>query len=504
MLKIEFRTAEKLNLDRLLSESGLPFSLEKESTANGRVRYFDTFDWRLFAKQLALAKNGRKWELHNLSQNEVIAAETLTGSPKFSEDFPDGDLRRKIAPLLEMRALQLRGDVHIETSSFRVLNSMEKTIARLSINKLLTNAESKPVYHLTMVGLRGYDEAFNHLSNAVADHPSIETSNSAFEAIMAAAGQQPGEYSGKLQLNLRQEMTALDAAREIFGQLLDIIRQNEQGTVGDIDSEFLHDFRVAIRRTRSGLSQIRGIFPPDDVDKFKNAFADLQRQTNDLRDLDVYLMDAPTYRQLLPEQLRPAIEPVFAHLQSERKKALRKVRRALNSSEYVELLNDWQRYLKYAQPEVAPNAVMPAVELAKQRIYKRYRRVIKDGKAIGTDSPDEQLHTLRIDCKKLRYLLEFFESLFPAGEVKQLIKQLKKLQDNLGKFNDLSVQIDTLYNWLNLFSKKGSGVQTVAAIGSLIGTLSERKRQMRATFHDTFAQFSSQEIRSQFKSLFAG
>ncbi|MCB0287108.1 MAG: hypothetical protein KDE57_10665, partial [Calditrichaeota bacterium] len=74
MLKIEFRTAEKLNLDRLLSESGLPFSLEKESTANGRVRYFDTFDWRLFAKQLALAKNGRKWELHNLSQNEVIAA----------------------------------------------------------------------------------------------------------------------------------------------------------------------------------------------------------------------------------------------------------------------------------------------------------------------------------------------------------------------------------------------------------------------------------------------
>ena len=53
---------------------------------------------------------------------------------------------------------------------------------------------------------------------------------------------------------------------------------------------------------------------------------------------------------------------------------------------------------------------------------------------------DEDLHNLRIDCKKLRYLLEFFTSLFPKTQMKLLIKQLKQLQDNLGDFNDLSVQ----------------------------------------------------------------
>ena len=42
---------------------------------------------------------------------------------------------------------------------------------------------------------------------------------------------------------------------------LQTLRINEDGVRKDLDSEFLHDFRVAVRRTRSALSQIKGVFP---------------------------------------------------------------------------------------------------------------------------------------------------------------------------------------------------------------------------------------------------
>jgi len=50
------------------------------------------------------------------------------------------------------------------------------------------------------------------------------------------------------------------------------------------------------------------------------------------------------------------------------------------------------------------------------------------------------IHQLRINCKKLRYLMEFFTLLLPPAEIKKLIRSLKMLQDNPGNFNDYSVQ----------------------------------------------------------------
>jgi len=46
---------------------------------------------------------------------------------------------------------------------------------------------------------------------------------------------------------------------------------------------------------------------------------------------------------------------------------------------------------------------------------------------------------MRIAGKKLRYLLEFFRSLYPRAEVDGSIGRLKRLQDLLGALNDRAV-----------------------------------------------------------------
>ena len=61
----------------------------------------------------------------------------------------------------------------------------------------------------------------------------------------------------------------------------------------------------------------------------------------------------------------------------------------------------------------APNAKLPVIDLACKRIYKKYRGVVKAGNLILENAEDEMLHVLRIHCKKLRYLMEFFPVCFP-------------------------------------------------------------------------------------------
>ena len=51
----------------------------------------------------------------------------------------------------------------------------------------------------------------------------------------------------------------------------------------------------------------------------------------------------------------------------------------------------------------------------------------------------DQLHALRIACKKFRYSIEVFESLFPDEAVRKYLSHLAELQDILGTLNDISV-----------------------------------------------------------------
>ncbi|WP_261341378.1 CHAD domain-containing protein [Candidatus Thiodictyon syntrophicum] len=83
-----------------------------------------------------------------------------------------------------------------------------------------------------------------------------------------------------------------------------------RGGDGDLDCEFLHDLRVATRRTRSALGQIRGVFPAPLAAHFKAEFAWLQEVTGPVRDLDVYLLEFDAYQRALPPALRPDLEPL--------------------------------------------------------------------------------------------------------------------------------------------------------------------------------------------------
>jgi CHAD domain-containing protein len=495
------------NLTQELSDN---FPIIEDLTATESLTFFDTFDWRLFNASLILNRSGNQYVLRQLKKtNNILQSQAVDSQPKFLWEFPEGALREQLEPIVQMRALLKLVEVELSSTSYRILNEEEKTVARITYESFKSkNGEElyPPVKQLCLKPVRGYAKPARKIEHHLRSMGLEPDQESFFHKVLATADKTPGDYSTKLDLKLDPRMRSDETTKFILRFLLQTMRRNEAGIKNDIDTEFLHDFRVAVRRTRSALSQIKGVFPEDITLRFKRDFADIGKFTGDLRDLDVYLLAEDTYKAMLPHSLRSDIDPLMNYLKQKRLTALQRVISELNSRKYADILHDWEAFLNEPAFDwpVAINAMIPIIDLARSRIYKKYRRILKRGKQILEEMEDERLHALRIECKKLRYLMEFFESLFPNKEITFLIKQVKKLQANLGDFNDLCVQEDYLQHIIGEMPLTDSTTKRVIlAIGCLIGTLQQERAVVKSHFAQTFAAFATPANKKLFKQLFA-
>jgi CHAD domain-containing protein len=198
---------------------------------------------------------------------------------------------------------------------------------------------------------------------------------------------------------------------------------------------------------------------------------------------------------------------LFDYLRKKRSEAFQKVIRGLKSKRVATVLKDWEVFLDTSSQDspAAANAGVPAITLARKRILKKYQSAVKAGNKISESTDDRTLHVLRIHCKKLRYLMEFFASLFHPETMTTLIEQLKRLQDNLGDFNDLRVQEEylmTVATQLPVTRTEGPG-KVFMAIGSLVGALAGDRKNVRNAFAQTFADFAAPANKELFQNLFA-
>jgi hypothetical protein len=95
------------------------------------------------------------------------------------------------------------------------------------------------------------------------------------------------------------------------------------------------------------------------------------------------------------------------------------------------------------QAQIIPLTPKAIVELTltqtlSTKLKKWHKRVISEG--LHFDKLDiEARHELRKRAKRLRYCLQFCESLLPENRLKQYRKSLAVVQDVLGEMNDLAV-----------------------------------------------------------------
>ncbi len=494
---------------KIISDLAKHYLLRQEQPTSKNVEIYDTFDWRLFEKSLVLYGSEGELILHRLSDYRVVQRTKVGSPPSFVWDFPDGGLKTLLTPIVEMRRLLKLTEIRSQSAVYRILNKEQKTVVRLNYEELRRANQARQrmlCVHLHVEPVRGYPRYYRTTVERLRNmgFAQIKPETIYFE-VLKESNETPGEYSSKLKAQLEPDMRSDEATKIVLRSLFRTMKVNEDYVGEDLDTEFLHDFRVAIRRTRVALSQIKGVFPVDTTKKFQRDFAMLGKLSNELRDLDVYLLKENTYRKMLPDSLRDEINPLFVFLKNKRSKVLGDVRKRLSSREYAKVLRTWEKFL--AEPPkglpTAPNATVPVLELARKRIHKRYTEILRSGAELLEEGNDERLHALRIECKKLRYLIEFFTSLFPGRKISLLIKELKTLQDNLGEFNDLCIQQAYLRKSVDeLPIADHQAKRTTLAIGSLIGNLDEQTKAVKGSFSEIFTRFASPANSELYHDLF--
>lgn len=488
--------------------------------------YYDTFDGLLHADGLSLMHEDGLLSVVERDTGVIRASAPMSAPTAnlFARDLPAGPLREALEPIVEVRALLPLARLHSREHPFSVLDDERKTVVRLALEEpALVNLNAEHPPHpadpahrppialrprVRVIGVRGYDKALERVREALvaelgfklADQPLVD------EAVRAAGGL-PGGRPSKISLPLAFEQRADAAAAAVLRALLEVVEANVPGSIDDIDSEFLHDFRVSIRRSRAVQRELKGVFPPGELATFRAEFRWLQRATGDSRDLDVHVLEFDDLRALVPEPMRGDLKGLLEVLRSRRATAHRELAETLRSDRATGLLSRWSGFLdglESLDESDRPDAARPIGAVAGERIRKVYKQMVSMGRAIDASSPAEEYHELRKKGKELRYLLELFGVvLYPEDIVKPMIRTLKALQDVLGRHQDREVQVALLRSLAPEVGGGSGGTDALLAMGALIARLSEDARAARSEFAGPFAEFASKEQRRLVKETFA-
>lgn len=504
-----FGTTDPEAVDRLVAHLGTSGGAAPSADHPVRFLYFDTFDWRIFRKGWALVREGLVYRLRDRNTGTLLAEQSVTEShvPRFAWDLEPGPLRRHLESVIKVRSL-----LHLVTIQGRVRT--REWIHPKSGQRWLLE------HHSLSLSRRGREQGFletmaprpdgagsrgrKWVTRLILDAGFGPVPPTLLEPALAAGGIRPRGYSSKIRVPLEPDLPAGEAALLIAERLLQTMKANLPGVQKDIDTEFLHDFRVAVRRTRSLLTLMKGVFPPEVRKEALSLFSRVGEMTGPLRDLDVYLLRYPDYLELLPEQFHPGLREIFARVARRRAAIRREMDARLEENELQVLLSEWSHFLTEGIPageDAPPQAHLSIGVLANRMITKRYRRLLKLGSTGGKEFSDEDLHRLRIEGKKLRYSLEFFASLYSGRTVLKLLGTLKKLQDHLGDHHDLVIQVADLRSLLEEKGGARLSPQAAAASGALMLKLGERKAEIRDRFAKVFTGFAGQETAKAFKRL---
>jgi CHAD domain-containing protein len=470
---------------------------------------FDTADRRLRTAGLELGVEsgpaGRsRLVLHEGEAATAIDA-TVAGRPRrryLRGDLPPGRLRDRLAPIIEVRALLPLVEVRRRELPVAICNRDAKTVVRLVVADVwaLSRTAEPPLRlagRVDVAGVLGYPKQFAVVDTLLRDRLGLSEADQGVvdEAVQALGGDSAG-VSGELHVELTRDEPAGQAAQRILSGLADLVEANLPGTLADLDPEFLHDVRVAVRRSRSVLREMKKVFDPAARSQQATALRWIQAVTGPTRDLDVQLEEWDELVAHLPSERRDDVEPAHALLVRQRAAAFRAMRTTLRGPEYRQRWAEWREFLAAAAAPPAAKkktkrsaAAEPVRDLAGKRIESVYRRMVRDGRAIDDTSPAQALHDLRKRGKELRYLLELFGGLWPAKQVRPMVNALKGLQDVLGRHQDREVQAANLRAMAPDLATQDDGAHALLALGALIDRLQAEQHEARDQFAERFSAF---------------
>ena len=358
----------------------------------------------------------------------------------------DKKVRRYLQEPVLLRRLQPCFETTFQRTTWRFEQAPGKAVLMMLDRGAVKAAGREEVISEVELELDGGDVAHlfalaEGLAQRISLTPALLSKAERGYRLAAGAADEPRRAA---PLMLAPGLTPIAAFRLIALACLEHLLYNQQGVADDLDPEFTHQMRIAVRRLQAALRlftpylnpQLHSLLPP---------LRHLMTALGQVRDRDVLLAETllPVAKDCTEDK---ALTQLIEKLRQQRQDAQQNLQDLLLSPGYglfllasLRALHDIEAEDKTPLPEAA---LLPFALLRLTRLRKLVTRRAQVAKP---DVP-ESLHSLRIAIKRLRYSLEFFSPLLKKQSRRALKQALTRHQEKLGVLNDFSMAEAQLKN----------------------------------------------------------
>jgi triphosphatase len=489
------------------------YAVEKLEPVRNVDTYLDTFDWSLmknnYALRYRLANGSAMYTLKSVGPIDDGLAKRAENEVSLNKpvDVPTvipvkqiGKLvDRMIFPRRLIEQIQVRTDRHhyrvkspegadidlaFDTSSFS-LRGLHKPRRAQKLNEMEAEILKGPVKALPALSrllLRKFKYSPSKASKLELAMDRLK---------VAIPSKKPAEQL-KVRLDDRLDL----AVRKILTHQFQWFREQLPGVQRDIDSEFVHQARVAARRMRSALRLFGDAVPDRTASYLAGEMKWLGGKFGAVRDIDVFLLNS--------SRLKGRIE----HLPGKKKRGLEKLieeRRhglfdtlcqALESIRYKTLERRFLQFLERplsARPRGAPLAAKTVHEVTPALITEKLDEAIQQGRTVLAKPKLKEFHRLRIRMKRLRYACEFMAPAY-EGALDPFIERMVEIQDCLGELQDTVFTRKFIDSLFDEWKREVVGSDYFFILGEIYQLQAEIARERKEAFGRIWESFSSEGV----------
>jgi len=459
--KKPIETELKLVLPNLDAESGIiaflrehGYKVKKPDQVRNVDIYMDTFDWLLMKNKLSLRyrmANGKA--MHTIKSLGAIADGI---AERMEIEVP---LSKQISDPTEISAKQIRDIIKDIIYPRRILEHIKICTDRRRYQVVLPQkAEFEIAFDISSFSLRGLHKPRRTQKLQELEVEIIKGSVTALKnlaMLLASKFDYPPSTESKLEVAINRLKVLIPskkppealmvgrddrldlAIRKFLTHQLNRFCENIPGVISDVDTEFVHQARVATRRMRSALRLFRDAVPLKTGIYFEKELKWLGEMFGAVRDVDVFLLNLNVFEHQIgrcPAKKKNVLNDL---VEKHRRAPLKSLIKAIDSPRYVNFERRLRRFLEGALPirPRLPLALKLVSEMAPVIITEKFNAVIKQGMTVIKKPKLKEFHSLRIQMKRLRYACEFMAPAY-AGALESFIERTVEIQDCLGEIQD--------------------------------------------------------------------
>ena len=279
---------------------------------------------------------------------------------------------------------------------------------------------------------------------------------------------------------LHPAMTALDGYLLVLCDLFESIDMHRHETLTTFSAESLHRLRVDIRRARSVLREGRKVLPSELGHAMSEDLSWLSSITSASRDLDMLLESWPEYERMMEPRDVNRLQVVAREIHHRHKATYREMCAQLNGQRAITLINEWQVLMLDGTDFGfgGPDAYESLKSVVTQRLSRAHNELVRVSNGLTSKSSDTEIHNLRKDVKRIKYLIESFREIFTLKKDLEIVPHLSEMHDLLGRFQDLRVHENAIGETLD-YLRPMYDTSTISAIEDLIENMQRKRKRLR-------------------------